>query len=192
MGHGLWGFVGIGVVDEGAKLVHGLRGFGKEFGASLGEHHELGEITEGGGATGGDALGGKSVEDHVESALNALFGKSFSFQVRQVLRQIVFALDGAAFDGGVSAAIAFERIESRKTTEAAIGELKLAEVEGIILALDSHGESIAKNTELSIHGIGTTWTNLGNGTRKIFRMTDQPRTRSLNCEWGYVTDNEDG
>jgi hypothetical protein len=98
-------------VDEGAELFEALRGFGKELGATLEEEHELREITEGGGATGGDTLGVKSVEDHVESPINTLFRKSFSFQVRQVLRQIVFPLDGAVFYGGVGAAIAFERIE---------------------------------------------------------------------------------
>lgn len=70
--------------------------------------------------------------------------------------------------------IAFEGIEGRKATEASIGVLELAKVEGRVLPFGGHGESVAKNTYMSRYRVGTSWANSGIGTWKCFRMENQP------------------
>jgi len=84
MRDGLGRFVGVGVVEQGAQLIPGSRGFGENFGAAFGDEHKLREIAEGGGPTGGDAFGGIRVKDHVEGVLDALLRKSFPLDIGQL------------------------------------------------------------------------------------------------------------
>jgi hypothetical protein len=75
----------------------------------------------------------------------------------------------------------------RKSAVASIGKGETAEGKfGRVVALAGHGESIAKNTHMSRHAIGTSWANLGNGTWKCFRMKSES-TRDEQLETITVT-----
>ena len=141
------GEAGGGVFEGGVELavfrvvgqVEGLEeGVGEVIGvlagllAAFGGEEELGEVAESGGAAGGDAVGGEGAEDARHGAMNVIFGGRIVLEEADFEEEVIVVLGGrAAFeDGAVGAAVAVEGRDGGHAAAAAVGENKVAKVEG--------------------------------------------------------------
>jgi hypothetical protein len=118
-------------------------GLGKELGidAGLGEKNELAEVAEGGGTTVGDAVGGKGLEDALKGAMHIEVGIGAGKAGGQFGGKIgFFGSAEAAME--LSVRTAEIAVGGGHAALASVGEFKVAEVVGIVLASHS-GERIA-------------------------------------------------
>ena len=112
--------------------------------AMLGLHQEVADIGEGGGALGGNAIGGEGLEEFAEYVIDINLGDEIAGGAGEFFDEIVFAVKGAAVDGGVVEAEAVVIGVSGHGAEFAVGEFKGAKVVGCVWSLIAHGEYLTK------------------------------------------------
>lgn len=100
--------------------------------AGLGAHQEVADIGEGGSAFGSDAVGGESLEEFAEDVIDINLGDEIAGGTGEFFDEIVFAVKGAAMDGGVVEAEAFVTGMGGHGAEFAVGEFKGAKVVGCV------------------------------------------------------------
>jgi len=100
--------------------------------AMLGLHQEVADIGEGGGALGRDAIGGEGLEEFAEDMIDINLGDEIAGGAGEFFDEIVFAMKGAAVDGGVVEAEAVVIWMGGHGAEFAVGEFKGAEVVGCV------------------------------------------------------------
>lgn len=112
--------------------------------AAPGGEEELGEVAEGGGAAGGDAVGGEGAEDAGHGAVNVFFGGRIVLEEADFGEEVFVVLGGSAGfeDVAVGAAVAVEGRDGGHAAAAAIGEYKVAKVEGGVGSFRCHGRSV--------------------------------------------------
>jgi len=98
----------------------------------LGLHQEMADIGEGGGAFGRDTVGGESLEEFAEDVIDINLGDEIAGGAGELFDEIVFAMKGAAMDGGVVEAETFVAWMGGHGAEFAVGEFKGAEVVGCV------------------------------------------------------------
>jgi hypothetical protein len=98
----------------------------------LGLHQEVANIGEGGGTLGRDAIGGEGLEEFAEDVIDINLGDEIAGGAGEFFDEIVFAVEGAAVDGGVVEAEAVVVGVGRHGAEFAVGEFKVAEVVGCV------------------------------------------------------------
>jgi hypothetical protein len=108
--------------------------------ARLGSHQEMADIGEGGGPLGRDTIGGESLEEFAEDVIDINLGDEIAGGAGEFLDEIVFAVKGAAVDGGVVEAETFVIGVGGHGTEFAVSEFKGAKVVGCVWSLVAHGE----------------------------------------------------
>jgi len=109
-------------------------------GARLGSHQEVADIGEGGGAPGRNAIGGEGLEEFAEDVIDIDLGDEIAGGAGEFFDEIVFAVIGAAVDGGVVEAEAVVLGMGGHGAEFAVGEFKGAKVVGCVWSLVAHGE----------------------------------------------------
>jgi hypothetical protein len=112
--------------------------------AMLGLHQEMADIGEGGGALGGDAIGGEGLEEFAEDVIDVNLGDEIASGAGEFFDEIVFAVKGAAMDGGVVEAEAVVVWVGGHCAEFAVGEFKGAKVVGSVWSSVAHGEYLTK------------------------------------------------
>jgi len=123
---------------EGFELVVPVVGF--KVGALLGAEEELADVSEGGGAAGRDAVGGKGLEEAAEDVVDVNLGKVIACGAAEFFDEIVFAVEGAAPGGGVAETVAFVLGMGGHAAMPAVGEFKFAKaVEEWVGFLVAHG-----------------------------------------------------
>lgn len=100
--------------------------------AGLGAHQEMADIGEGCGALGRDAVGGEGVEEFAEDVIDINLSDEITGGAGEFFDEIVFAVKGAAVDGGVVEAEAFMAGMGGHGAEFAVGEFKGAKVVGCV------------------------------------------------------------
>jgi len=100
--------------------------------ARLGSHQEMADIGEGGGALRRDAVGGEGLEEFAEDVIDINLGDEIAGGAGEFFDEIVFAMEGAAVDGGVVEAEAVVVGVGGHGAEFAVGEFKGAEVVGCV------------------------------------------------------------
>ena len=108
--------------------------------ARLGSHQEVADVREGGGALGRDAIGGQGLEEFAEDVVDINLGDEIAGGAGELFDEIVFAMKGAAMDGGVVEAKAFVFGVGGHGAKFAVGEFKGAKVVGSVWSLVAHGE----------------------------------------------------
>jgi hypothetical protein len=117
---------------------------GLAFGALLGLQQEMADIGEGGGAAGRNTVGGQGLEELAEDVVDVDLGDEISGGAGKLFDEIVFAMEGAAMDGGVVEAEALVVWMGGHGAEFAVGEFKVAKVVGCVWSSVAHGEWLAK------------------------------------------------
>jgi hypothetical protein len=112
--------------------------------AMLGLHEEVADIGEGGGALGRDAVGGEGLEEFAEDVIDINLGDEIAGGAGEFFEEIVFAVEGAAVDGGVVEAEAVVIGVGGHGTEFAVGEFKVAKVVRCVWSSVAHGEYLTK------------------------------------------------
>jgi hypothetical protein len=107
--------------------------------AMLGLHQEVANIGEGGGALGRDTIGGKGLEEFSEYVIDINLGDEISGGAGEFFDEIVFAVIGAAVDGGVVEAEAIVIGVGGHGAEFAVGEFKGAKVVGCVWSFCHRG-----------------------------------------------------
>jgi len=134
----------LGRIFDGDKLGEdlGLDGpvAGFPSGAMLGLHQEVADIGERGGALGRDTIGGEGLEEFAEDVIDINLGDEIAGGAGRFFDEIVFAVKGAAVDGGVVEAEAVVIGVGGHGAEFAVGEFKGAKVVGCVWSLIAHGE----------------------------------------------------
>ena len=100
--------------------------------ARLGSHQEVADISEGSSAFGRDAIGGEGLEEFAEDVIDINLGDEIAGGAGEFFDEIVFAMEGAAVDGGVVEAEALVTGVGGHGAEFAVGEFKGAEVVGCV------------------------------------------------------------
>ncbi len=100
----------------------------------------MADIGEGGGAAGRDAIGGEGLKEFAEDVIDIDLGDEIAGGAGEFFDEIVFAVIGAAVDGGVVEAEAFVFGVGRHGAEFAVGEFKGAKVVGCVWSSIAHGE----------------------------------------------------
>ncbi len=100
--------------------------------AALGSQKEMADIGEGGSAAGRDAVGGEGLEEFPEDMIDINLGDEIAGGARELFEEIVFAVEGAAVDGGVVEAEAVVVWVGGHGAEFAVGEFKVAKVVGCV------------------------------------------------------------
>jgi hypothetical protein len=108
--------------------------------ARLGSHQEMADIGEGGGALGRDTVGCEGLEEFAEDVIDINLGDEIAGGTGEFFDEIVFAVIGAAVDGGVVEAEAVVLGMGGHGAEFAVGEFKGAKVVGCVWSLVAHGE----------------------------------------------------
>jgi len=114
-------------------------------GAGLGAHQEVADIGEGGGALGRDAIGGEGLKEFAEDVIDINLGDEIAGGAGEFFDEIVFAMIGAAVDGGVVEAEAFVFGMGGHGAEFAVGEFKGAKVVGNVWSFVCHRGSLMGN-----------------------------------------------
>ena len=109
-------------------------------GTRLGSQQEMADIGEGGGAPGRNAIGGEGLEEFAEDVIDINLGDEIAGGAGEFFDEIVFAVKGAAVDGGVVEAEAVVIGVGGHGAELAVGEFKGAKVVGCVWSLIAHGE----------------------------------------------------
>lgn len=110
----------------------------------LGLHQEVADIGEGGGAFGRDGIGGEGLEELAEDVVDINLGDEIAGGACELLEEIVFAVKGAAVDGGVVEAEAVVVWMGGHGAEFAVGEFKVAKVVRCVWSLVAHREDLTK------------------------------------------------
>ena len=92
----------------------------------------MADIGESGGALGRDTIGGEGLEEFAEDVIDINLGDEITGGAGEFLDEIVFAVKGAAMDGGVVEAEAFVIGVGGHGAEFAVGEFKVAKVVGCV------------------------------------------------------------
>jgi hypothetical protein len=100
--------------------------------ARLGSQQEVADIGEGGGALGRDTIGGEGLEEFAEDVIDINLGDEIAGGAGEFLDEIIFAVKGAAVDGGVVEAEAVVVWMGGHGAEFAVGEFKVAKVVGSV------------------------------------------------------------
>jgi hypothetical protein len=111
----------------------------------LGLHQEVADIGEGGGALGRDAIGGEGLEEFAEDVIDINLGDEIAGGAGEFFDEIVFAMKGAAVDGGVVEAEAVVIGVGGHGAELAVGEFKGAKVVGCVWSFVCHRWSLMEN-----------------------------------------------
>lgn len=111
---------------------------GLESGAMLRLEEKMADVGEGGGAAGGDAVGGKGLEEFAEDVIDVDLGDEIAGWAGEFAAEIVFAVEGAAVDGGVVEAKSVVLGMRGHAAAFAVGEGKGAEVVGGVWASVTH------------------------------------------------------
>ena len=106
----------------------------------LGLHEEMADIGESGGALGRDAIGGEGLEKFAEDVIDIDLSDEIAGGAREFFDEIVFAMKGAAVDGGVVEAEAVVFWMGGHGAEFAVGEFEGAEVVGIVRSFCHSGQ----------------------------------------------------
>ena len=112
---------------------------GFAFGALLGLQQEVANVSEGGNAARGDAVGGEGLEEFAEDVIDINLGDEIAGGAGEFFDEVVFAVIGAAMDGGVVEAEAFVVWMGGHGTEFAVGEFKGAKVVGCVWSFRHRG-----------------------------------------------------
>ena len=104
----------------------------------------MADIGEGGGAFGRDAVGGEGLEEFPKDVIDINLGDEIAGGAGEFFEEIVFAVEGAAVDGGVVEAEAFVIGMGGHGAEFAVGEFKVAKVVGSVWSSVAHGEYLTK------------------------------------------------
>jgi hypothetical protein len=113
--------------------------------AMLGLHQEVADIGEGGGAFGRDAIGGEGLEEFAEDVIDINLGDEIAGGAGEFFDEIVFAVKGAAVDGGVVEAEAVVIWMGGHGAEFAVSEFKVAKVVGCVWSF-CHRWSLMENS----------------------------------------------
>ena len=100
----------------------------------------MADVGEGGGAPGRDAVGGEGLEEFAEDVIDIDLGDEIAGGAGEFFDEIVFAVKGAAVDGGVVEAEAVVLGMGGHGAEFAVGEFKGAKVVGCVWSSIAHGE----------------------------------------------------
>jgi len=111
---------------------------GLESGSVLGLQEEMADVGEGGGALGRDAVGGEGLEELAEDVVDIDLGDEIACGAGEVVAEIVFAVGGAAVDGGVVEAKSVVLGMRRHAAAFSVGEGKGAEVVGGVRSSIAH------------------------------------------------------
>jgi hypothetical protein len=137
---------GIFDFDEAAEDVGiDFPAIGFAFGALLGLQQEVADVREGGSAARGDAVGGEGLKEFAEDVIDVDLGDEIAGRVGEFFDEIVFAVKGAAVDGGVVEAEAFVTWMGGHGTEFAVGEFKGAKVVGCVWSF-CHSRLLMENS----------------------------------------------
>jgi hypothetical protein len=132
---------GIFDFDEAAKDVGiDFPAVGFAFGAPLVLQQEVADIGESGGAAGRNTVGSQGLEELAEDMVDVNLGDEIAGRAGEFLDEIVFAMEGAAMDGGVVEAEAVVVLVCGHGAEFAVGEFKGAKVVGCVWSSVAHGE----------------------------------------------------
>jgi hypothetical protein len=113
---------------------------GLAFGAPLGLQQEVADIGESGGAAGRNTVGGEGLEEFAKDVIDINLGDEIAGGAGELFDEIVFAVEGAAVDGGVVEAEAIVVWVGGHGAEFAVGEFKVAKVVGCVWSSVAHGE----------------------------------------------------
>ena len=103
----------------------------------------MADIGESGGALGRDAVGGEGLKEFAEDVVDIDLGDEIACGAGEFFDEIVFAVKGAAMDGGVVEAEAVVIGVGGHGAEFAVGEFEVAKVVGCVWSFVAHGECIA-------------------------------------------------
>jgi hypothetical protein len=132
---------GIFDFDEAAENVGiDFPAVGFAFGALLGLQQEVADVGEGCGAAGRDAVGGQGLEELAEDMVDVNLGDEIACRAGELFDEIVFAVEGAAVDGGVVEAEAVVVWVGGHGAEFAVGEFKVAKIVGCVWSSVAHRE----------------------------------------------------
>jgi hypothetical protein len=112
----------------------------------LGSQEEVADIGESGGALGRDAVGGECLEEFAEDVIDIDLGDEIAGRAGEFFDEIVFAVIGAAVDGGVVEAEAFVFGVGGHGAEFAVGEFKGAKVVGNVWSFVCHRWLLMENS----------------------------------------------
>jgi len=90
----------------------------------------MADIGEGGGALGGDAIGGEGLEEFAEDVIDINLSDEVAGGAGEFFDEIVFAVKSAAMDGGMVEAEAVVVWVGGHGAEFAVGEFKVTKVVG--------------------------------------------------------------
>ncbi len=117
----------------------------------LGLHQEVTDIGEGGGALGRDTIGGEGLEEFAEDVIDINLGDEIAGGAGEFFDEIVFAVKGAAVDGGVVEAEAVVLGVGGHGAEFAVGEFEGAKVVGSVWSFCHRGllmENVWRSDEI--------------------------------------------
>lgn len=106
----------------------------------------MADIGEGGGAFRRDAIGGEGFKEFAEDVVDINLGDEIAGGAGEFFDEIVFAVIGAAMDGGVVEAEAFVTGVGGHGAEFAVGEFKGAQVVGNVGSFVGHCWSLMENS----------------------------------------------
>ena len=110
----------------------------------LGLHQEVADIREGGGTLGRDAVGGEGLEELAEDVIDIDLGDEIAGGAGEFFDEIVFAVKGAAVDGGVVEAESIVPGMGGQGAVMSVGKLKAAKGVGWVDSSVAHGEDLTK------------------------------------------------
>ena len=138
---------GIFDFDEAAEDVGiDFPAVGFAFGALLGLQQEVANVSEGGSAARGDAVGGEGLKEFAEDVIDVDLGDEIAGRAGEFFDEVVFAVKGAAMDGGVVEAEAFVFGVGGHGAEFAVGEFKGAKVVGSVWSFVCHRGLLMENS----------------------------------------------
>jgi hypothetical protein len=162
--------VRVGIVEEfadGVPVGTGTLAELRCFRVTDAGEEDVADVAHRGGFAGGNGLGCDGFLEIAEDLKDVHLVEMFESKWREMAGGILGV--GQAVQGlemGWAEAIA---VVGGVSAVAAIGEGETAEGKfGRVAALAGHRESIAKNTDMSIHRVGTTWANLMMTCERVF------------------------
>ena len=106
----------------------------------LGLQKEVADVSEGGGAFGGDAVGGEGLEELAKDVVDIDLGDEIAGGASKLVAEIVFTMEGTAVDSGVVEAKSVVLGMRGHAAAFAVGEGEGAEVVRGVGSSIAHGE----------------------------------------------------